>query len=83
MKNPADKVEKWNIEKLIPYARNSRTHSDVLTSTVTIQKLLVDTEFNTITQTSINIRSQCWSIIHNLRWEDFTGKKAVLLDNGS
>jgi DNA modification methylase len=28
MTNPADKVEKWDIEKLIPYARNSRTHSD-------------------------------------------------------
>jgi hypothetical protein len=26
--NPADKVEKWAIERLIPYARNSRTHSD-------------------------------------------------------
>jgi len=26
--NPADKVEKWKIEKLIPYARNARTHSD-------------------------------------------------------
>jgi 16S rRNA G966 N2-methylase RsmD len=26
--NPADQVEKWNIEKLIPYARNARTHSD-------------------------------------------------------
>jgi hypothetical protein len=25
--NPADKVEQWDIEKLIPYARNSRTHS--------------------------------------------------------
>lgn len=28
MNNPADKVEKWDIEKLIPYAKNSRTHSD-------------------------------------------------------
>ena len=28
MSNPADKVEKWKIDKLIPYARNSRTHSD-------------------------------------------------------
>lgn len=28
MNNPADKVEKRNIEALIPYARNSRTHSD-------------------------------------------------------
>ena len=28
MKNPADKVERWLVEKLIPYARNSRTHSD-------------------------------------------------------
>lgn len=26
--NPADKIEKWKIDKLIPYARNSRTHSD-------------------------------------------------------
>lgn len=26
--NPADKVEKWDITKLVPYARNSRTHSD-------------------------------------------------------
>jgi site-specific DNA-methyltransferase (adenine-specific) len=26
--NPADKVEQWPIEKLIPYAKNSRTHSD-------------------------------------------------------
>jgi len=26
--NPADKVQKWSIDKLIPYARNSRTHSD-------------------------------------------------------
>jgi ParB-like chromosome segregation protein Spo0J/DNA modification methylase len=26
--NPADKIEKWAIDKLIPYARNSRTHSD-------------------------------------------------------
>ena len=24
---PADKVERWPIAKLIPYARNSRTHS--------------------------------------------------------
>lgn len=28
MSNPADKVEKWEIAKLVPYARNSRTHSD-------------------------------------------------------
>lgn len=28
MKNPADKVEQWPIDKLIPYAKNSRTHSD-------------------------------------------------------
>lgn len=26
--NPADKVEKWDIARLVPYARNSRTHSD-------------------------------------------------------
>ena len=28
MINPADKVERWAIEKLVPYARNARTHSD-------------------------------------------------------
>ena len=26
--NPADKVERWAIAKLVPYARNARTHSD-------------------------------------------------------
>lgn len=26
--NPADKVKHWPIDKLVPYARNSRTHSD-------------------------------------------------------
>jgi ParB-like chromosome segregation protein Spo0J len=26
--NPADKVERWAINKLVPYARNPRTHSD-------------------------------------------------------
>jgi hypothetical protein len=25
---PADKVERWRIERLIPYAKNARTHSD-------------------------------------------------------
>ena len=27
-KNPADKVEQWPIDKLVPYAKNSRTHSE-------------------------------------------------------
>ena len=26
--NPADKVEQWPVEKLVPYAKNSRTHSE-------------------------------------------------------
>lgn len=26
--NPADKVERWAVDKLVPYARNARTHSD-------------------------------------------------------
>jgi hypothetical protein len=26
--NPADKVEQWPIDKLVPYAKNSRTHSE-------------------------------------------------------
>jgi ParB-like chromosome segregation protein Spo0J len=27
-RGPADKVERWPIERLIPYAKNARTHSD-------------------------------------------------------
>ena len=26
--NPADKLERWPLERLVPYAKNSRTHSD-------------------------------------------------------
>ena len=26
--NPADKVEQWPIDRLVPYAKNSRTHSE-------------------------------------------------------
>jgi ParB-like chromosome segregation protein Spo0J len=26
--NPADVIEQWDIKKLVPYARNSRTHSE-------------------------------------------------------
>ena len=25
---PADKVERWPVERFVPYARNARTHSD-------------------------------------------------------
>jgi ParB-like chromosome segregation protein Spo0J len=25
---PADKVERWPLDRLVPYARNARTHSD-------------------------------------------------------
>ena len=25
---PADKVERWPVGRLVPYARNARTHSD-------------------------------------------------------
>src|SRR4051794_6987900 len=25
---PADRVERWPVERLVPYARNARTHSD-------------------------------------------------------
>jgi DNA modification methylase len=28
LKNPADSVQQWDIDKLIPYARNARTHSE-------------------------------------------------------
>jgi hypothetical protein len=27
---PADKVERWAIDRLIPYAKNARTHTDAL-----------------------------------------------------
>jgi ParB-like chromosome segregation protein Spo0J len=33
-RHPADKVERWSIERLIPYARNARTHSDAQVSQI-------------------------------------------------
>jgi hypothetical protein len=27
-RRPADKVERWRIDRLIPYAKNARTHTD-------------------------------------------------------
>jgi DNA modification methylase len=32
--NPADKIEHWPIDRLIPYVRNSRTHSDAQVSQI-------------------------------------------------
>ena len=31
---PADHVERWPIERLIPFARNARTHSDTQVSQI-------------------------------------------------
>ena len=31
---PADHVERWPIERLMPYARNARTHSDAQVSQI-------------------------------------------------
>jgi len=50
--NPADKVERWNINKLIPYAQNSRTHSPAQVAQIAASirewgwttPILVDTE---------------------------------------
>ena len=28
LNNPADKIERWATDKLVPYARNARTHTD-------------------------------------------------------
>ena len=32
--SPADHVERWPIERLMPYARNARTHSDAQVSQI-------------------------------------------------
>src|SRR5580692_9497443 len=32
---PADKVERWSIDRLIPYAKNARTHSDAQIAAIT------------------------------------------------
>ena len=41
---PADKVERWPIDRLIPYAKNARTHTDaqVAANTSTVSFLKTD-----------------------------------------
>jgi hypothetical protein len=40
---PADKVERWSIDRLIPYAKNARTHSDAQIASVNLSdKLTVE-----------------------------------------
>lgn len=56
MTNPAEKIEHWSIDKLIPYARNSRTHSDAQVDQIAASirewgwtnPILIDTKGNII-----------------------------------
>ena len=56
MKNPADKVEKRTVSSLIPFAKNSRTHSDEQVAQITASikewgwtvPVLIDTDSNII-----------------------------------
>jgi hypothetical protein len=38
---PADKVERWPIERLIPYAKNARTHSDAQIAAIAVAPYLM------------------------------------------
>ena len=63
---PADKVERRKVADLIPYARNSRTHSDEQTGR-DCRMMELDPKY-------------CDVII--IRWQNFTGQSATLESTG-
>jgi hypothetical protein len=72
--NPADKVEQWPIEKLIPYAKNSRTHSEEQVAQIAAEK-------NGRVARIMEFDPKYCDVIVK-RWQQFTGKIAIHAETG-
>ena len=69
----ADKIEQWPTAKLVPYARNARTHSD--DQVAQIAASIAEFGFtNPILAGSDGVIVK--------RWQDFTGKQAIHAETG-
>jgi len=89
--NPADTVEHWDIERLIPYARNSRTHSEAQIAQIAASMkewgvtsaVLVDEDGGIIAGHArlMELDPKYCDVIVK-RWQDFTGKQAIHAETG-
>ena len=67
----ADKLEHWPIERLLPYIRNARTNSEAQIAQIAAS--IAEFGF-----TAPILAGSDGVIVAVKRWEEFTGKKAVL-----
>ena len=84
-------VEQWPIEKLVPYAKNSRTHSDEQVAQIAASikewggttTVLVDEAGGIISGHArlMELDPKFVDVIVK-RWQQFTGKQAIHADTG-
>ena len=66
----ADKIEQWPTAKLVPYARNARTHSEAQVAQIAAS--IAEFGFTNPKYVDVIVR----------RWDDFTGQTATLEGTG-
>lgn len=76
----AEKIESWPIEKLLPYARNSRTHSKAqvaqIAASIVEGSTLIACEKTGRVARLMELDPKFVDVIVR-RWQDFTGENAV------
>jgi len=64
-------IERWSLERLLPYAANARTHSE--SQVAQLAGSIVEFGFNVPVLVDVAVK----------RWQEFTGKEATLEATGA